>query len=58
MKQLFYTLVTSVFCFVLAQPSFAQENLTEKQINLDKKENLGSKKTEKLNSNSSQLDNK
>ena len=56
MKQLFYTLVTSVFCFVLAQPSFAQENLTEKQINLDKQENLVSKKTEKLSSNASQLD--
>lgn len=57
MKQLFYTLITSVFCFVLAQPSFAQENLTEKQINLDKKESLVSKNTEKLTSNLSQLDN-
>ncbi|MEM1393471.1 MAG: TonB-dependent receptor [Cyanobacteria bacterium P01_H01_bin.150] len=58
MKQFFHTVIIGVFCFVLAQPSFAQENLTEKQINLDKKENLGSKKTEKLNSNASQLDNK
>ena len=56
MKQLFYTLITGVFCFVLAQPSFAQENLTEKQINLDRQENLVSKKTEKLSSNASQLD--
>ncbi len=58
MKQLFYTLIISVSCFVLAQPSFAQENLTEKQINLDKQENLVSKKTEKLSSNASQLDDK
>ncbi|MGB6299860.1 MAG: TonB-dependent receptor [Rivularia sp. (in: cyanobacteria)] len=57
MKQLFYTLITSVFCFVLAQPSFAQENLAEKQINLDKKESLVSRNTEKLTSNLSQLDN-
>ncbi|MEO1433175.1 MAG: TonB-dependent receptor [Cyanobacteria bacterium J06633_8] len=56
MKQFFYTLLTSVFCFVIAQPSLAQENLTEKQINLDKQENLVSKKTEKLSSNASQLD--
>jgi len=56
MKQCFYTLFISVFCFVLAQPSFAQENLTEKQINLDKKENFVSKKTDKLSSNASQLD--
>ncbi|WP_414619657.1 TonB-dependent receptor [Calothrix sp. CCY 0018] len=57
MKQFFYTLFISVFCFVLAQPSVAQENLTEKQIDLDKKENLVSKNTEKLTSNTSQLNN-
>jgi iron complex outermembrane receptor protein len=56
MKQFFYTVIIGVFCFVLAQPSSAQENLTEKQINLDKKESLVSRSTEKLSFNTSQLD--
>ncbi len=49
MKQFFYPAIISVFCFVLNQPGFAQENLINKQINLDKK-------VEKLNSDASQLD--
>ena len=49
MKHFFYPAIISVFCFVLNQPGFAQENLINKQINLDKK-------VEKLNSDASQLD--
>ncbi|MGB3642414.1 MAG: TonB-dependent receptor [Rivularia sp. (in: cyanobacteria)] len=49
MKHFFYPAIISVFCFVLNQPGFAQENLINKQINLDKK--VG-----KLNSDASQLD--
>lgn len=56
MKQLFYTLFISVSCFVLAQPGFAQENLANKKINLDKQEALVSEKTRKLDFNASQLD--
>ncbi|MBV6622457.1 MAG: TonB-dependent receptor [Rivularia sp. (in: Bacteria)] len=59
MKQFFYTAIISVFCFVVAQPSFAKEILTDKQINLDKQESLVAKKvfinTEKVSSNISQL---
>jgi iron complex outermembrane receptor protein len=57
MKQFFYTAIIGVF-FVLAQPSFAQENPTEKRINLDRQETLVAKKTEKLSSNSQLDDNK
>ncbi|MCJ8282954.1 MAG: TonB-dependent receptor, partial [Rivularia sp. ALOHA_DT_140] len=48
MKQFFYTAIISVFCLVLPQPSYAQENL-------DKKENLVTETTENLNSNTPQF---
>ena len=55
MKQFFYTAIISVFCCVLPQPSYAQENLIEKQNNLDKKGNLVTEKTENINLDTSQL---
>ncbi|MEO0684732.1 MAG: TonB-dependent receptor, partial [Cyanobacteria bacterium J06649_11] len=48
MKQFFYTAIISVFCLILPQPSYAQENL-------DKKENLVTETTENLNSNTPQF---
>ena len=55
MKQFFFTAIINVFCLVLPQPSFAQENIIKKQHNPEKQENLVTKKADKSSSYTSQL---